>query len=131
MRLEDLRGLTGLPIEPVRHQLRHEDVVTVLPVRGESGRRDWLLVATPAKLAVLTGDTGPASGHWMTYWAPWDAVRISDEPEMAPDDDLYRLAVHVGGLTFHAALGGLAGQRALRDFVVAVWARHEALALSS
>ena len=63
----------------------------------------------------------------MTYWAPWDTVRIVDD--QATDDGLYGLTLSVGRLTFYAQLSGREGQRALRDFVVAVQSRH--LALSS
>ena len=133
MRFEDLEGLTSLPIAGIRQQFRNEDVISVLPVSGDGAGRDSLLVATPSKLAILTGEAGPASDHWMTHWAPWDSVRLVDEDEAVPEadeDGTYRLAVHVGGLTFQASLAGPAGKRVLVAFIVAVGARREALATS-
>jgi hypothetical protein len=129
MRFKDLEGLTSLPIAGVRQQFRNEDVISVLPVRGDGTGRDSLLVATPSKLAILTREAGLASDHWMTHWAPWDAVRLVDGEEAVPEadeDGTYRLAVHVGGRTFQATLSGPAGKQIL-VFIVAVGARHEAL----
>jgi hypothetical protein len=134
MRFKELESLTDLPLEEVRQQFRNEEVIAVLPARGDVAGREALLVATPIKLAILIGDAGPTGYHWLTHWAPWDAVRLVDEDEMDPEPDedgTYRLAVHVDGLTFHARLPGSAGRRALADFVVAVRNRREALALSS
>ena len=133
MRFGDLEGLTSLPIERVRHQFRHEEILTVLPVSGDVAGRDSLLVATSSWLAVLTGEADPKSDQWMTRWAPWDAVRFANEGEAAADADeeTYHLTVHIDGLTFQARLSGPAGQRALRDFVVAAQARRAALAPSS
>lgn len=129
MRFGDLDGLTGLPIERVRHRFRHEEVITVLPVSEDIAGRDSLLVAIPDKLAVVTGDADPDSHHWMTRWAPWDTVRLADEGETTPHPEQkgYGLTVYVGGLTFHARLMGPIAQRSLRDFVVAVQARRAAL----
>jgi len=129
MRFGDLEGLTSLPIERVRHRFRNEDVLAVLPVTADVADRDALLVATVFKLAVVTGDTDPESPHWMSRWAPWDVVRLAVEEELAPatDRETYGLTIHVGGLVLQARLPGPAGQRALRDFVVMVQARHEAL----
>ena len=123
MRFGDLQGLTDLPVEHVRHRFRNEEVITVLPVRGSAGRQS-LLVATPSKAAVVIGEA-PVSEYWMTYWAPWDTVRIVDD--QATDDGLYGLTLSVGRLMFDAQLSGREGQRALRDFVVAVQSRHSAL----
>jgi hypothetical protein len=133
MRFGDLEGLTSLPIERVRHRFRNEDVLAVLPVTADVADRDALLVATALKLAVVTGDTDPESPHWMSRWAPWDVVRLTVEEELAPatDRETYGLTIHVGGLVLQARLPGLAGQRALRDFVVMVQARHEALVPAS
>ena len=125
MRFGDLPGLTSLPVDHVRHRFRNEEVLTVLPARATAGR-DSLLVATPFKVAVVTGEA-PAGEHWMTHWAPWDTVRIDDDE--ATDDGMYGLTLSVGRLTFHARLSGLEGQRALRDFVVAVESRRSALAV--
>ena len=132
MRFEDLDGLTSLPIERVRHRFRHEDVLTVLPASGAVAGRDSLLVATSLKLAILTADTETDSQQWMTHWAAWVAVRLADEGAVAAatEEETYSLTVHVGGLTFHAQLAGPAGQRALRDFVVATQARRAALTAS-
>ena len=122
MKFGDLQGLTSLPVEHVRHRFRGEDVITVLPVRTAAGRQS-LLVATPSKAAVVIGEA-PASEHWMTYWAPWDTVRIVDD--QATDDGVYGLVLSVGRLTFDAQLLGREGQRALRDFVVVVQSRRSA-----
>ena len=132
MRFGDLEGLTSLPLDRVSQQFRHEDVLTVLPVSRDVAGGDSLLVATPLKLAVLTSDADPPSDHWMTTWASWDAVRFAGEGDgvLDADPEGYGLAVHVGGLTFHAQLAGPAGQRALRDFVVATQARQAALTAS-
>jgi hypothetical protein len=120
MKFEDLQGLTSLPVEHVRHRFRGEEVITVLPVRTVAGRQS-LLVATPAKAAVVIGET-PPSEHWMTYWAPWDTVRIVDD--QATEDGVYGLTLSIGRLTFDAQLLGREGQRALRDFVVVVQSRR-------
>ena len=122
MHFGDLRGLTSLPVEHVRHRFRGEEVIAVLPVRTVAGRQS-LLVATPSKAAVVIGEA-PASEHWMTYWAPWDTVRIVDD--LATDDGMYGLTLSVGRLTFDAQLLGREGQRALRDFVVVVQTRRSA-----
>ena len=120
MHFRDVQGLTGLPVEHVRHRFRGEEVITVLPVRTDTGRQS-LIVATPSKAAVVIGET-PISEHWMTYWAPWDTVRIVDD--QATDDGVYELTLSVGRLTVDAHLLGREGQRALRDFVVFVQSRH-------
>lgn len=124
MQFKDLQGLTSLPVEHVRHRFRGEEVITVLPVRTVGGRQS-LLVATPAKAAVVIGEA-PASDHWMTYWAPWDTVRIVDD--QATDDGVYGLTLLVGRLTFDAQLLGRDGQRALREFVVVVQSHRRDLA---
>jgi hypothetical protein len=133
MRFSELSGLTGLPIDRLRHRFRNEDVLTVLPVSDELTGRDCLLVATPMKLAVVIADGSPSSDEWMSRWAPWEALRFvhEAEPLAEPDEDTYRLTVHVGGLTFHARLQGDAGRRWLRDFVVAAQACREALTRSA
>ena len=127
MRFGDLVGHTSLPIEFVRHRFRNEHVVTVLPVRGNVARQESLLVATSLNLAVVTADADSRSGHWMTRWAPWQSVTLVDDGEVAPatKDGQYSLTVHVGRLTFHARLSGIAGRRAVRDFVVAAQAGYD------
>lgn len=128
MRFSDLEGLTSLPVETIRHRFRNEQVLTVLPVRREIAARDSLLVATPHKLAVITGDVHPGSDQVMMQLAPWDAVRVGDiEPDPSSADG-HRLPVHVDTLTFRAALSGPAGERALRDFIGTARGRQEALA---
>lgn len=132
MRFRNLRGLTSLPIERILRQFRNESVVTVLPVSDEGGGRDSILVATPSALALVTGDAGPRSDHWMTQWAPWDVVRLTDEAEAMPEPDVnadeeYRLTVLVGGRRFAARIRGELGRKALRDFVVAVQSRRATL----
>jgi hypothetical protein len=122
MNFGDLKGLTSLPVEHVRHRFRGEEVITVLPARTIAGRQS-LLVATPSKAAVVICET-PVSEHWMTYWAPWDTVRSVDD--QATDDGMYGLTLSVGKLTFDAQLLGREGQRALRDFVVVVQSRRSA-----
>ena len=132
MRFKELTGLTGLSIDRLCYRFRNEEVITLLPVSDELTGRDCLLVATPVKLAVVIADASPTSEDWMTHWAPWEVVRLAHEAEPpAEGDDAYQLSVHVGGLTFHAYLCGDAGQRWLRDFVVATQARQEALARSA
>lgn len=131
MRFGDLVGHTSLPIEFVRHRFRNEHVVTVLPVRGSVARQESLLVATPLDLAVVTADADSRSGHWMTRWAPWQSVTLVDDGAVAPatQDGQHGLTVHVGGLTFHARLSGIAGRRAVRDFVIAAQAGSGAVSL--
>jgi hypothetical protein len=128
MQFGDLAGLTSLPVERIRHRFRNEDVLTVLPVVGGAGRQASLLVATPRELAIVTGDGNAESREWMTYLAPWDTVRLAEADGTTPgtDEDAYGLTVVVGGLPFHARMTGLAGQRALRDFVVATQSRWAA-----
>ena len=116
MRFVELRGLTSLPIEHVERRFRYEEVITVLPAVSAAGR-PALVVATRSKAAIVIGEM-PPSEHWMTYWAPWESVRIDDD--RATDDEVYGLTFSVGRLTFDAELEGRDGQRALRDFVVAV-----------
>ena len=123
MRFVELEGLTSLPVEHVERRFRHEEVITVLPARGAAGQQA-LLVVTPSKAAVVIGDK-PPSQHWMTYWAPWESVRIADD--RATDDGVYGLTLSVGRLTFDAELEGRDGQRALGDFVAAVRSRHSIL----
>ena len=124
MRFSDLQGLSGLPIEHVERRFRNEDVITVLPAHTLSGR-ETMLVATPTKLAVVASTALP-NGHWMTWWAPWDLVAIADDE--ASDDGWFGLTLNVGRLVLEARLPGLDGQRALRDFVVAIRTRRSALA---
>jgi hypothetical protein len=116
MRFEDLHGLTALPVDHVEHRFRNEEIITVLPALTGGGQHA-LLVATPLKAAVVIGET-PEGEHWMTYWAPWESIRILDD--RATDDGTYGLTLEVGRLTFDAQLRGRGGQRALRDFVVAI-----------
>lgn len=122
MQFPDLDGLTALPVEHIEHRFRNEEVITVLPLRGSAGQPS-LIVATPAKAAIVVGE-GPPSEHWMTYWAPWDTVALTDEP--AVEDGVYGLTVLIGKLTFDVQLPGPQGQRALREFVVTVQARQSA-----
>ena len=123
MWLKDLQSLTSLPVEHVRHRFRNEEVVAVLPTLAPAGQ-DSILVATPPKLAVVVGG-GPMGGYWMTYWTSWDTVRIADDE--ASEDGWYGLRVSIGERMFQARLHGLQGQRALRDFVVAVQAQQHTL----
>jgi hypothetical protein len=119
VRFGDLGGLTSLPIPRLRDQFRHEEVLTVLPVRDALTTRETLFVATRPMLAVLTAVNGPG-GQWMTRWAPWDAVDLSNAPLQDQEDDVHQLTVLVGGQAFHARLRGESGRRALRDFVAAM-----------
>ena len=122
MRFEDLHGLTALPVDHVERRFRNEEIITVLPARAGGGQHA-LLVATPPKAAVVIGET-PEGEHWMTYWAPWESIRIVDD--RATEDGTYGLTLGVGRLTFDAQLRGSDGQRALREFVVAVQSRQAA-----
>ena len=123
MRFGDLHGLTALPVDHVERRFRNEEIITVLPARASGGQYS-LLVATPPKAAVVIGET-EESEHWMTYWAPWESVRILDD---LAEDDMYGLTLSIGRLTFDAQLFGSDGQRALREFVTAVQARQAASA---
>jgi hypothetical protein len=120
LRIEDLRGLTVLPVEHVERRFRNEEVITVLPARAGGGQPS-VIVATPQKAAVLIGEM-LESEHWMTYWAPWESVRIIGD--QATDDGIFGLTLAIGRLTFDARMRGHDGQRALRDFVVAVRSRQ-------
>jgi hypothetical protein len=124
MRFRNLEGLTDLPIDAVKHRFRYEQVLTVLPVHGAFAGRDSLLVATPTELAIVTADTRRRD-RWMTSLAPWDVVRLG---EVESEAGTHHLAVDVGNLTFHAELWGPKGEKALRDFVIAARAQHEAIA---
>jgi hypothetical protein len=105
-------------------QFRNEDVLTVLPVRGGGSTLESLLVATQTALAVLTTSPGPP-GRWMTRWAAWDSVTMSQPPvPSGQPTDMVRLDIHVGGQAFHAWLQGETGRRAIRDFVVAARSPH-------
>jgi hypothetical protein len=125
MRFRNLEGLIDLPIDAIKHRFRHEQVLTVLPVHGAFAGRGSLLVATPTELAIVTADTRRRD-HWMTTLAPWEVVRVG---EVESEVGIHHLAVHVGNLVFHAELWGPKGEKALRDFVVATEAQHEALAI--
>ena len=127
MRFRNLKGLTSLPIEAIKHRFRNEDVLTVLPVSSSVVGRESLFIATPSMLAIVTGHAHHESEEWMTQLAPWDVVRLADGRTDA-EDDTHRLVVHVGSLTFEAALSGPEGQKALRHFVTVAEAQHEALA---
>ena len=132
MRFRNLKGLTGLPIDRIRHRFRNEDVLTVLPVTAGMTGRDALLVATSSKLVVLTADGRATSDDWMTYLSPWDSVSLRHESPTSDDDDgVTRLLVGVDTMTFEAALAGTRGTRAVADFVVIVEAQHGALAPSA
>jgi hypothetical protein len=121
VRFEELAAVTSLPIDKISHSFRNEDVLTVLPVFTDEEHYETLLVATRTTLAIVTGEVGERGGRWMSRWAAWDSVGVSD-PDLPPgaEDDVYRLTVQVGGQDFSAQLPGEAGRRALRDFVVAV-----------
>lgn len=120
MRFGELRGLTSLPINRVHDQFRYEEVLTVLPVLDAASSRETLFVATRPVLALLIPVRVPPR-HWMTRWAAWDTVSITDPgPPVGPQDDLYRLDVLVGSQTFQARLRGERGRKALRDFVMAM-----------
>jgi hypothetical protein len=122
VRFMQLRGLTGLPIERIEHQFRNEQVQAVLPARVEARAIDALLVATVSALAIVIADTSGSDGRWMTRWAPWDVVRLSDgtDPWTESFEDEYQLFVDVGQVRFESRLGGQAGRKTLRDFVAAV-----------
>lgn len=121
MRFEQLRTLTGLPVDRIRRRFRNEEVGAVLPATVGDGAKESLLVATSQALAIVTGDRMGDGEDWMLRWVPWEVVRISDgtNPWTAAVDDEYQLFVEVGGLTFTTSLPGEDGRKALRDFVVA------------
>jgi hypothetical protein len=117
VRFGELRGLTSLPIDRLRDQFRHEDVLTVLPLVDAATGRETLLVATRQSLAVLIPVRVPP-GEWMTRWAPWDTVAIPEPPTSV--DEVHQLTVLVGSQRLGASLQGEPGRRALRDFVAAL-----------
>jgi hypothetical protein len=117
VRLGELKGLTSLPIDRVREQFRHEDVLTVLPVVDAATAHETLLVATRPSLAVLI-PVRVQPGQWMTRWAPWDTVGIPQPPVSIGDH--HELAVFVGTQQLDARLDGEPGRRALRDFIAAL-----------
>ena len=120
MRFGELKGLTSLPINLVRDQFRYEEVLTVLPVWDAATSRETLFVATRPMLALLIPVRVPPR-HWMTRWAPWDWVSITDPgAPSGEEDEVYRLSVLVGNQTFNAQLLGEPGRKALRDFVMAM-----------
>ncbi len=116
--------MTDLPVDHMERRFRNEEIITVLPARAGGGRAS-VLVATPLMAAVVIGGTHDTE-HWMTYWAPWESVQIVDD--LATQDGVYGLTLLIGRLTFDARLRGSDGQRALREFVVAVQSRHLAAA---
>lgn len=117
MRFGELKGLTSLPIDRVREQFRHEDVLTALPVVDAATGRETLLVATRPSLAVLI-PVRVQPGQWMTRWSPWDTVGIPQPPVSVGDH--HELTVFVGTQRLDARLIGEPGRRALRDFVAAL-----------
>ena len=127
MRFRNLKDLTSLPVEAIKHRFRNEDILTVLPVSSPFAGQESLLIAMPSMLAIVTGDERRERDEWMTQLAPWDVVTLSDDT-LGREDTTYRLGIHVGGLTFHAALPGPEGQKALRHFVVVAKAQQQALA---
>ena len=132
MRFRNLKGLTGLPVDKIRHRFRNEDVLTVLPVSGGMTGRDAILIATSSKLAVVIADGRESSEQWVTYLSPWDSVSLPHESPASDDDDgVARLLIGVDSMTFEAALGGTRGTRAVADFVAIVEAQHGALAPSA
>lgn len=120
MRFGELKALTSLPINEIHDQFRYEEVLTVLPVLDAAASRETLFVATRPMLALLIPVRVPP-GQWMTRWAAWETVSMSDPgPAPGQPDDEYRLDVLVGSQTFHARLRGERGRMAMRDFVMAV-----------
>jgi len=110
MRFKELGGLTGLPVEAIRHAYSGEDVRSVLPVSIDGDGSEAVLVATGAALAVVTGEEGPQGSRWLTRWAPWGVVHISGSSDS-------RLTVQAGPLTFVPSLSGEEGRQALGDFL--------------
>jgi len=125
VRLGELKGLTVLPIPAVHEQFRNEEVLTVLPAHEATTSHETLLVATRPKLAILTALHEPP-GRWVTRWASWDSVAVSEPGALAGQEDVYRLDIYVGGQRFVAALRGEIGRKARRDFVVVVRLSHPA-----
>ena len=119
VRFGELRGLSSLPIPGLRDQFRYEEVLTVLPVHEAASSRETLFVATRPKLAILTS-LPLLRGQWMTRWAAWEAIAVTEAVAPPGPLDEYRLDVLIGGQVFHAQLRGESGRKALRDFVIAV-----------
>jgi hypothetical protein len=126
MRFLTLKDQTVLPVERIRRQFRNEEVRSVLPARLEDGTTDSLLVATTSALAIITGAPGSRRRHWMTRWAPWDAVRLDDRIETRREAGhvVYHIGVGVDRLRFESYLPGDTGLRAMKDFLAASRARQ-------
>ena len=112
MRFRNAAGYVDLPIYAIEHRFRNEPVLTVFPVRGAIGGRDALLVALPTELAVIIAD-GQLRDGWMTYLAPWEVVVPG---EVASENGIHRLDIHIDSLVLQVELWGPKGERALRDF---------------
>ena len=129
MRFDSLRDFTSLPVERLDSAFRREQVTAILPVSEPGSGRATILVATPRKLGLATLRQLEGKGHWMTRWAPWDAVRLHQEsadPGASPRR--VQPAISVDGRSFHPVLGGLPGRVALSDFHSSVQRRRQLLA---
>ena len=124
MRFRNLIGLIDLPIDAVEHRFRNEQVLTVLPVHGAMAGSDALLVATSTELAVLITDNRQPD-RWTTYRVPWELVGLG---ALESEAGIHRIAIGVDSAVLSAELWGPEGEQALRDFVIAADAQHEALA---
>ena len=128
MELKDLSGHTSLPLESVRESLSREEVISVLPVRGDGPGEESVLVATLHKLVIVTGVRNGATCS--TLLAPWAAVELHGEAgPTAAEPSAFRLGIRVSLRTFDAELRGPDAGTMLRDFVDALRARRRALGL--
>lgn len=123
--LEPLRRFTSLPLERVRAALEEYDVRGALAAVGDRPLREHLLAVTPEGLAIVTPrkTRGSQDFEFSVRVARWAQVRLGGLGEpgtLADGDGRYDLVIRVGCSTFVAVLEGLSGQRALRDFVLAV-----------
>ncbi len=121
--------LTSLPVERLDSAFRREQVAAILPVSELGSGLATILVATPRKLGVATLRRLAGHDHWITRWAPWDAVRLPDDSS----DPVARLRhlqpdISVDGRSFRPVLGGQLGTVALSDFRRSVQGRRHALA---
>jgi hypothetical protein len=86
--------------------------------------REHLLAVTSEGLGILTPSARrePREDEWVLQVARWSLVRLGQLNETPAEDDGSRfdLVVRVGRRVFVVLLDGPGGQRALRDFVVAV-----------
>lgn len=122
--LDALRRVTSLPLERAIAALSDCEVRGVIVASGGHAWREHLLAVTSRGLAILrpAARGRETDGDWAIQFVRWPLVRLGELSETPAEDHGLRfdLVVRAGRRTFVALLDGPAGQRALRDFVVAV-----------